>query len=170
MRSLRACRASTSPMVPRYVLKIRYAQRQKIREARNSSLLSIILWNPLHEPEVTLQCPVHKDEELQTTGLWTHMGKLKSRTPRRLYHVGENVLLVSAIYQCRTCGGDMEHDTLMAHHPDILHQLSKVNTPPFHLFNKAGLTREAYEFIINFALAGTSFCEIQESFGTSMFG
>ena len=51
----------------------------------------------------------------------------------------------------------------MAHHPDIVRQLSGRTSPPFHLFQSSGVTRQAYEMIVTSALSGISFAEIETS-------
>ena len=133
-----------------------------IIEASDHDLLSIIIWDPLGNKDVTLPCPTHEKEQLRRTGIWTKReGK---RPPRLLYNMGHNVLLVSAAYQCSICGCD---SLFLATHPDILSQLPRDQTPPFHLFLKCGITRAGYEMIINATLAGTPFLEIAAMFGRS---
>lgn len=133
-----------------------------IIEARDSSLFSILLWNPLKD-EANLKCPDH-GRDLQDTGIWTHMRGMENRRPRLLYHLGENVLLISAIYRCPECGNEFDKDTYMAHHPELLTQLFGRHLAPFLLFSKAGMTRQACEMVVNATLAGTSFAEITTSF------
>lgn len=133
-----------------------------IIEALDNDLLSIILWNPLSDKDVTLYCPNHGTEKLGDTGAWTKEGEW--RPPRLLYHVGQNVLLVSAVYKCTTCGGK---STYLATHPDVLTQLPHNKAPPFHIFLKSGITRAGYEMIVNAALSGTSFLQISAMFQRS---
>ena len=132
-----------------------------IIETRDSSLFSILLFNPLKQEDVILKCP-HHDHSLVDTGVWTHMSSM-ARRPRVLYHLGENILLISGIYACSVCGCDFDKDTYMAHHPEILKQLLGRHSPPFHLFHQAGVTRQAYEMVVTSALSGTSFVEISAS-------
>lgn len=132
-----------------------------IIETRDSSLFSILLFNPLKQDNVILKCP-HHDHPLRDTGIWTHMSMAKRR-PRHLYHLGENVLLISSIYACSICGSDFDKDTYMAHHPEIVKQLSRRHSPPFHLFHQAGVTRQVYEMMVTSAISGTSFAEIATS-------
>ena len=133
-----------------------------IVEASDNNLLSIILWNPLGNNHVTLHCPTHGRDKLQETGTWTKEGNF--RPPRLLYHVGQNCLLVSAVYQCPTCGSNSMY---LATHPGVLSQLPTNQAPPFHLFLKCGITRAGYEMIVNATLAGTSFFEIAAMFQRS---
>lgn len=140
-----------------------------ILDTTDANLLPIILWDPLEVKDITLLCPNH-DVKLTDTGLWTHNKTLKSRSPRLLYHTDANVLLISKLYICSTCEEEARRAVdsfIMAHHPDILNQLPNVNIPLFHLFSKAGITRAAYEFIVNLSLAGTSFHEIAACFERS---
>ena len=133
-----------------------------IVEARDPSLYSILLFNPLQEHGAILTCPRH-GHNLQDTGIWTHMRSMGKRRPRHLYHLGENVLLISSVYACSACGDDFDKDTYMAHHPDLVRQLSGRHSPPFHLFQSSGVTRQAYDMIVTSALSGTSFAEIETS-------
>lgn len=133
-----------------------------IVEARDQSLYSILLFNPLQEHGAILTCPSH-GHQLHDTGIWTHMRRMANRRPRHLYHLGENVLLISSIYACSACGDDYDKETYMAHHPDILRQLCGRHSPPFHLFQSSGVTRQAYEMVVTSALSGTSFTEIETS-------
>ena len=132
-----------------------------IIEAKDSSLYSILLFNPLQEHGAILTCPRH-GHPLQDTGIWTHMRSM--RRPRYLYGLGENILLISSIYACSICGDDLDKDTYMAHHPDLMRQLSGRYSPPFHLFQSSGVTMQAYEMVVTSALSGTPFAEIETSF------
>ena len=133
-----------------------------IVESKDPSVMSVLFWNPLCNAEISLHCPYHAGEKLTDTGIWSHM---RSKwPPRRIYHLGENVLLVSSLYSCTVCGKDIENSTHTAHDAPLLSQLPNKYSPPFYLFKKSGVTRLAYEFIINACLAGTSFLEIVASF------
>lgn len=137
-----------------------------ILDTTDAHLLPIILWDPLAGNEISLSCKYH-GVQLTDTGLWTHDKTLKSRSPRILYHTNTNVLLISKLYVCSTCEKEARRSVdafVMAHHPYLLGQLPKVKIPLFHLFSKAGVTRAAYEFIVNLSLAGTSFHEIETCF------
>ena len=85
-----------------------------IVEARDQSLYSILLFNPLQEHGAILTCPSH-GHQLHDTGIWTHMRRMANRRPRHLYHLRENVLLISSIYACSACGDDYDKETYMAH-------------------------------------------------------
>ena len=138
----------------------------RIIETNDPNIMGIMIWNPLMEKDVVLKCPDHV-EKLVETHLWTHSQELKSRSPRLLYHIGSNALLVSKLYQCSKCSTEKRHayDAFyMAHHPEILSQLQEICLPPFLLFSIAGITRSAYEFIVNLAIAGTTFREIATCF------
>ena len=133
-----------------------------IRETMDNNLLPIILWSPLKHTEFIIHCPNHDQIALQDTGLWNNHGDF--RKPRLLYHLGQNVLLVAALYRCSVCGGKALYN---ATHPDIIGQIPKALAPPFHLFLKSGITREGYETIVNATLAGTPFKEISSIFARS---
>ena len=122
-----------------------------IIETKDPKLLSILFWNPIVDEEITLLCPNHM-KTLQATGKWAKMGDKKP--PRLLYGMGENVLLISALYLCPGCGAT---SPFLAHHPDLMSQLPLTKPPPFQLFLKSGVTRMAYDEIVNATLAGTSF-------------
>ena len=142
-----------------------YQCQSSIVESKDPSVMSVIFWNPLSNAEISLECPYHVGEKLTNTGIWAHMRMKKP--PRKLYHLGNNVLLVSSLYSCTVCGNSIENSSHVAHDAPILSQLPKNHSAPFYLFKKCGLTRLAYEFIINASLSGTSFHEISTSFKRS---
>ena len=132
----------------------------------DKNILSILLWNPLAGKQISFKCPTH-EIILHQTEHWSHSKSLQSKSPRMLYHLDENVLLVSKLYVCSACSKvarNAYNSFFSAHHPEILSQMPKLSIPPFHLFTHSGVTRAAYEFIINLTLAGTSFNEIAECF------
>ena len=135
----------------------------------DKNILSILLWNPLAGHDVALKCPAH-DIHLHETEHWAHSKSFKSKSPRLLYDLNENVLLVSRLYVCSICAAEARytHDSFfLAHHPEVMSQMPNLSIPPFHLFSHSGITRGAYEFIINLALAGTTFNEIEACFQRS---
>ena len=133
----------------------------KLIEAKDPKLLSILFWNPIVDEEIILVCPYHM-EILQPTGKWAKEGDKKP--PRLLYGINENTLLISALYLCPSCGVT---SPFLAHHPDLMDQLPLTKPPPFQLFLKSGVTRMAYDEIVNATLAGTSFSGIASIFERS---
>ena len=126
---------------------------------QDPSLFPILVWNPLSSSKASLNCPEHEEQTLVDTGTWNYMEEF--RGVRLLYHIGQNVLLISALYMCKLCG---KRKAYLAHHKDVLAQLPEESVPPFHLFAISGVTLAAYDAIISGTISGTSFMEIHNFF------
>ena len=121
-----------------------------IIRSEDPNLISFILFNPMQAQNLTLKCPTHNIEQLKFTNRWTHNFNQKGVTPRLLYGLEENTILISAIYSCSKC--DIPY---RAHHPLVMKQEDM--TVKFHLYSRSGLTEEAYNFIINLVSSGMTF-------------
>ena len=126
----------------------------------DQDLMSIIIFNPLVDLALNLKCPTHDSEELMFFNKWTHNSKKKGVSPRLLYGVEANTILVSALYSCSKCDNPYR-----AHDPSILGQ--KNVSSKFHLFTRSGLTEEAYNLIINLVYSGMTFKGISTTFKTA---
>ena len=121
-----------------------------IIRSQDQELISILLWNPMADQVQSIKCPTHEDEKLRFLGKWTHNSTKKGMSPRLLYGVEENTMLVSALYNCQRC-----ENPYRAHHPSILRQQNV--GAKFHLFTCSGLTEEAYNLIISLVSSGLTF-------------
>eukprot|EP00111_Clytia_hemisphaerica_P001142 TCONS_00003253-protein len=114
----------------------------------------VIVWDPrIIEPTCTIFCPKCKDNVL-TDNRWKN-GEKSYEGPRKLYGVTQDALLVSRVYLCRN-----NHQSI-AHDQGILEQCIFIDTFPFHLFFKCGITKELYDFIITHFDVGLSPSDIQ---------
>lgn len=107
----------------------------------------ILIWDPIVAFGISTLCPVCACC-LESTCSWTSDRK-NNFMPRKLFHIGSNVLLISAIYKCQSCGFVLAHDS----------RIDNVDTqqnhsPGFVLFHDSGYTAEAYDFIINLTHEG----------------
>ena len=127
-----------------------------IIEPVDKNLMAIILFNPLMNQGIELTCPFHDSERLMFSGGWTHNSG-PSHAPRLLYHVGGNVLLISAMYRCNMC-----KNKFLAHHPRIMNQRGVEVS--FHLLHKSGFTQASYDTVINLVQSGMTFTEVSNFF------
>jgi hypothetical protein len=123
---------------------------------------SVILWNPLAQIPIKLTCPLH-GAILKDHGLWTHKNGLRI-SPRLLYNIRGNMLLVSALYLCQTCGRE---GLIRAHDVHLMKQVRGTLNPNFHLFARSGCTQETFETIINCIQSGMTFNETSNFFKRS---
>ena len=132
-----------------------------IIEPHEQDTMAIILFNPLEDQNLLLKCPYHQNEYLTFSSQWTYNCTNKAyASPRLIYSLGGNVLLISAIYRCSKC-----EKPLRAHHPQILDKTGvKAN---FHLFQKSGVTKMAYDMVVNLVQSGMTFTEISNFFERS---
>ena len=124
-------------------------------------MLPVIIWTPLeeHSDRINNECPKCKPDgissKLSPVG-WTD--DQSYHQPRLLYGIDSNVLLVSRIYCCAN------HHYVLAHHPDILQQYSRLNIScliPFHLWHRAGFTASFMTYVDHLLEIGIAIQQVE---------
>ena len=118
----------------------------------------VIIWHPLNDPQITLKCPIH-GSGLYFEEKWNVPSRSTTTiSPIKIYNLGRNLLLVSALYRCKHCDS-----VFRGHDLRILDQLPK-KVPEFQLCRKVGVSLQTLTLIVNLCVGGVSFKEMENIF------
>ena len=126
---------------------------------RFHSMLDIILFDPMLQFDMKLQCKNHVEEEViyfVPTTSWTDFGHAP---PRIIMGISKNIYLVSRIYRCplKSCNVHLRATT-----KTILEQLPTDVPLDFLLLKRTCITSELYNLIICNASSGIPFTTIEK--------
>ena len=121
----------------------------KIFRERPSSMLPVLLWDPLVQfPDIFsgFLCPYcaleRKDRTLKATSIWSD-GTSRKRSPRIIYDISPSILLVARRYRC---SADSDH-LFVSTHKSIMEHLERHKSMAFTLTAKVDiLTPSQREF------------------------
>lgn len=109
-----------------------------------------LLFDPAGQHNLCFVC-VKCSQPLDVTQTFTNT----PRGQRCVYHMQRNLVLVSRLYECVTCGIKYP-----AHDDSILGQIPDHITPPMILFHKMAVSRDLFNLITSMIVNGSAFSQV----------